>query len=82
MVRAHPAFMLGGVAALERLLVRLAGSGSEVDWSQRHTFPGFERFHTFDGAGEARGNRVELLAEAPGSLSWAPGTNPVADSPN
>ena len=46
------------VAELEALAARLAGLGFEVDWSQRHTFPGHERFHTHD----AHGNRVEVLA--------------------
>ena len=32
--------------------------GFEVDESQRDTFPGHVRFHTFDG----HGNRVEVLA--------------------
>ena len=34
-----------------------SGLGFEVDWRERHTFPGFERFHTHD----AHGNRVEVL---------------------
>ena len=56
--KAHPALVLDDVAALERVAARLVGLGFEVDWSQRHTFPGFERFHAFD----AHGNRVEVLA--------------------
>jgi catechol 2,3-dioxygenase-like lactoylglutathione lyase family enzyme len=56
--KAHPAFVLADVAALETTADRLAALGFEVDWSQRHTFPGYQRFHTFDGYG----NRVELLA--------------------
>jgi len=56
--KAHPAIVLADVAALEATANRLAGLGFEVDWSQRHTFPGYQRFHTFDG----HGNRVELLA--------------------
>ena len=56
--KAHPALVLGDVAELEAVGERLAGLGFEVDHSQRHTFPGHQRFHTFDGAG----NRVELLA--------------------
>ena len=32
--------------------------GFEVDWAERHTFPGHQRCHTLDG----HGNRVELLA--------------------
>ena len=48
------------MAELELVGARLAGLGFEVDWSQRDNFPGFERFHTFDGAG----NRVEVLSPA------------------
>ena len=40
-----------GPRSLERL-------GFEVDWAERHTFPGHQRCHTRDG----HGNRVELLA--------------------
>ena len=56
--KAHPALVLDDVAELERTAARLLGLGFEVDWSQRHSFPGFQRFHTFD----AHGNRVEVLA--------------------
>ena len=56
--KAHPALVLDGVAQLEMMADRLQRLGFEVDWSQRHTFPGFERFHTYDG----HGNRVEVLA--------------------
>ncbi|MFC4782935.1 VOC family protein [Nocardioides sp. MAHUQ-72] len=58
--KAHPAFVLDSVAVLEATAERLAATGSEVDWSQRATFAGYERFHTFDG----HGNRVEVLAPA------------------
>jgi catechol 2,3-dioxygenase-like lactoylglutathione lyase family enzyme len=58
--KAHPAFVLDAVAGLEATAARLAGLGHEVDWSQRTTFAGHERFHTFD----AHGNRVEVLAPA------------------
>ena len=53
--KAHPAFV---VDDLEAVAARLADAGFDVDWSQRHTFPGHERFHTFD----AHGNRVEVLS--------------------
>jgi len=53
--KAHPAFV---VPDLDASAARLADLGFEVDWSQRHTFPGFQRLHTYD----AHGNRVELLA--------------------
>ncbi|MCW2767374.1 MAG: Glyoxalase-like domain protein [Nocardioides sp.] len=55
--KAHPALLLEDVRALEATAARLAGLGFEVDWSQRHTFPGYERFHTFD----EHGNRLEAL---------------------
>ena len=53
--KAHPALV---VDDLEGVAERLVALGFEVDWAERHTFPGFERCHTFD----AHGNRVELLA--------------------
>lgn len=59
--KAHPALVLDGVDRLEETGARLAGRGFDVDWTQRHTFDGYERFHTFDGAG----NRVEVLTPAP-----------------
>lgn len=52
--KAHPALV---VADLDAVAARLEGLGFEVDRSERHTFPGFERFHVFDG----HGNRVEVL---------------------
>jgi catechol 2,3-dioxygenase-like lactoylglutathione lyase family enzyme len=55
--KAHPAILVDSIAELEVIAARLGGLGFEVDWSQRHTFPGHERFHTFD----AHGNRVEVL---------------------
>jgi catechol 2,3-dioxygenase-like lactoylglutathione lyase family enzyme len=58
--KAHPALVVGHVAELEAVAARLDGLGFEVDWSQRETFPGHVRFHTFD----AHGNRVELLSRA------------------
>jgi catechol 2,3-dioxygenase-like lactoylglutathione lyase family enzyme len=56
--RAHPGLLLADVAELEATGSRLEWLGFEVDWSQRHNFPGYERLHTFD----AHGNRVEILA--------------------
>jgi catechol 2,3-dioxygenase-like lactoylglutathione lyase family enzyme len=56
--KAHPAFLLSDGAELEAVAERLAALGYEVDLRERHTFPGFERFHTVDGAG----NRVEVLS--------------------
>ena len=56
--KAHPACVLADVAELQRVAERLTGLGFDVDWSQRDSFPGHQRLHTFD----AHGNRVELLA--------------------
>ena len=56
--KAHPAFVLADVAELDAVAARLTGLGHEVDLAERHTFPGFERFHAFDGAD----NRVEVLS--------------------
>lgn len=53
--KAHPALV---VDDLEAVAGRLVALGFDVDWSERHTFPGHERFHTAD----AHGNRVEVLA--------------------
>ncbi len=55
--KAHPALV---VDHLDAIADRLAGLGFEVDVSQRDTYPGYVRFHTFDGPG----NRVEILAPA------------------
>ena len=59
--KAHPALVLASPAELEAVGTRLAGLGFEVDRTQRDSFPGHQRFHTFDG----HGNRVELLAPDP-----------------
>ena len=60
--KAHPALVLDDVASLEAAAGRLAGLGFPVDWSERTTFAGHERFHTRD----SHGNRVEVLAVARG----------------
>jgi catechol 2,3-dioxygenase-like lactoylglutathione lyase family enzyme len=52
--RAHPAFV---VADLEDAARSFALVGADVDWSQRHSFAGYERFHVHD----PHGNRVEVL---------------------
>ena len=57
--KAHPALV---VDDLDGIGARLTELGFEVDWTERHTFPGFERLHTFDG----NGNRVEILAAGTG----------------
>lgn len=56
--KAHPALVLDSIAELEQTGSRLVGLGFDVDWSERHTFEGHQRFHTRD----AHGNRVEVLA--------------------
>lgn len=53
--KAHPALV---VDDLDAVAERLRGVGAKVDESQRTTFPGHVRFHTFDG----HGNRVEVLS--------------------
>lgn len=58
--KAHPALVVDDVAALDTLADRLEALDFTVDWTERHTFDGYERFHTRDGAG----NRVEVLAPA------------------
>lgn len=57
-LKAHPALQVGDLDELEAVAGRLTDLGFDVDWSQRYSFPGNERFHTADG----QGNRVELLA--------------------
>lgn len=53
--KAHPALVVDDLGAMAD---RLEEHGFAVDWTERDTFDGFERFHTRDAAG----NRVELLA--------------------
>ena len=52
--RAHPALV---VDDLDEVAGRLRALGFTVDDSQRDSFPGHVRLHTFDG----NGNRVEVL---------------------
>lgn len=56
--KAHPALLVGDVAALNAAALRLTELGFEVDASQRDTVPGHQRLHAYDG----HGNRIELLA--------------------
>ena len=56
--KAHPALVLDSVAELEQRAAAVVAAGFDVDWSERTTFAGFERFHTADG----NGNRVEVMA--------------------
>ncbi|MDN4171581.1 VOC family protein [Nocardioides sp. SOB77] len=58
--KAHPALVVADAAELERLGGSLEAAGFAVDWTERHTFPAYQRFHTRD----AHGNRVEVLAPA------------------
>ncbi|GAA4426334.1 VOC family protein [Georgenia halophila] len=58
--KAHPGLVLDGVADLETVAARIASLGFEVDWKERHTFDGYQRFHCHDGFG----NRIEVLAPA------------------
>ncbi|AIF40640.1 glyoxalase [Dermacoccus nishinomiyaensis] len=55
--RAHPALVVESTAALEALAARIEGAGFDVNWAERHTLDGYERFHCRD----AFGNRVEVL---------------------
>ncbi|MDN5893445.1 MAG: VOC family protein [Nocardioides sp.] len=56
--KAHPALLLNDEGELETVGARLEELGFEVDWTERHTFEGHQRFHTRDAAG----NRVEVLS--------------------
>lgn len=55
--KAHPALVVDSAVELDTLTAHLRSLGFEVDESQRTTFDGYLRFHTFDG----HGNRVEIL---------------------
>jgi catechol 2,3-dioxygenase-like lactoylglutathione lyase family enzyme len=55
--KAHPALLVGSQAELEDLAERLAS----VRWDE--TLPGYRRFY----ASDPFGNRIELLAAAPGN---------------
>jgi catechol 2,3-dioxygenase-like lactoylglutathione lyase family enzyme len=52
--KAHPAFV---VDDLEAVAATVEAAGADVDWSERHSFAGHQRFHTRD----PHGNRVEVL---------------------
>jgi len=56
--KAHPAFVLSSVEALEEVVARLARLGYDADRREWATFPGYCRVHVDD----EHGNRVELLA--------------------
>ena len=55
--KAHPAFV---VDDLDAVVASVAAAGFVVDETEWHTFAGYVRFHTRDGAG----NRVEVLQRA------------------
>ena len=59
--KAHPALVVADAEALDVLAGRLRDLDFVVDESERVTFPGYLRLHTFDG----HGNRVEVLAPQP-----------------
>jgi len=60
--KAHPAFEVGSVSALEALAASLASAGVEVRWADDAEIPGQRRFHVSD----PWGNRLELIATAIG----------------
>ena len=56
--KAHPAFGVTSVAALEKLAATLVAAGIEVRWADDAEIPGQRRFHVTD----PWGNRLELIA--------------------
>jgi catechol 2,3-dioxygenase-like lactoylglutathione lyase family enzyme len=56
--KAHPAFSVESVAALEQLAASLAGAGIDVRWADDAEIPTQRRFHVSD----PWGNRLEVLA--------------------
>ena len=56
--KAHPAFGVTSVAALEELAATLVAAGIEVRWADDAEIPGQRRFHVSD----PWGNRLELIA--------------------
>lgn len=59
--KAHPALLVAGRAELEAMAERIRALGCPVDFSERTSFQGYERFHTRDPFG----NRLEFLAPLP-----------------
>lgn len=55
--KAHPALLVSDSGALEELGTRIEAAGYEVDWAERASFVGYERFHCRDGFG----NRIEIM---------------------
>jgi len=58
--KAHPALLVGSVAALDALAADLAGAGIDVAWADPGEIPGTARFHVHD----PWGNRIEVVARA------------------
>jgi catechol 2,3-dioxygenase-like lactoylglutathione lyase family enzyme len=58
--KAHPAFDVRTVTALEELAISLASAGVGVRWADDAEIPGQRRFHVSD----PWGNRLELIATA------------------
>ena len=56
--KAHPAFSVGSVAALEALAATLAAAGVDVRWADDAEIEGLRRCHVSD----PWGNRLELVA--------------------
>ena len=56
--KAHPAFLVENIAALEAVARRIEAGGHEMSWAERHSFEGYQRFHCRDPFG----NRIEVLA--------------------
>ncbi|WP_461635796.1 VOC family protein [Glutamicibacter soli] len=59
--KAHPALLVAGREELEAMGERMRALGCPVDFSERTSFEGYERFHTRDPFG----NRLEFLAPLP-----------------
>ncbi len=59
--KAHPALLVAGREELEAMAERIRALGCPVDFSERTSFEGYERFHTRDPFG----NRLEFLAPLP-----------------
>jgi catechol 2,3-dioxygenase-like lactoylglutathione lyase family enzyme len=56
--KAHPAFSLDSVAALDGLAASLTAAGVEVRWADDAEIPTQRRFHV----GDPWGNRLEIVA--------------------
>jgi catechol 2,3-dioxygenase-like lactoylglutathione lyase family enzyme len=61
--KAHPAFRVRSVEALEELAARLSASNVDVTWAEPEGIPGTTRCHVVD----PWGNRVELVARSRGA---------------